>query len=422
MSGQDDRLVRRSVEAAARRVAGGPCPEPDVLGLYTDRGLDDAERGLVEDHLAGCPRCQATVAALVRSAPEAADVAGAAETGAGGVRAWWTGWRWLVPATATAAVVTLAIWVGRGPSERAAEADREVAPAPPAATAASPADRRQLEAPLAARSDPAAPALRAGAASFAEPRSPAAPGAGRRPTQRSGAAASETRLERAEPQRQREEAPVGSPAGQARPEATAAPTPAAPANAAPAGSTRTPLPPPPASAAPPPPPAPGQPPGTIQETITVAEAPARAPGAPTARTSERNAADQAAAGAMAKATASDTGATTRRMVELTGRVTYRTRQALPAGAIIEVQLLDVSRADAPAQPLGRTSIVTKGEQVPVPFAVAYDAGTIDARRRYVVQATITIAGRVAFRTTTAHPVLTSGGSGTDLEVVVQPVR
>ena len=160
----------------------------------------------------------------------------------------------------------------------------------------------------------------------------------------------------------------------------------------------------------------------LQETITVAEAPARAPGAPTARTSERNAADQAAAGAMAKATASDPGATTRRMVELAGRVTYRTRQALPAGAIIEVQLLDVSRADAPAQPLSRTSIVTKGEQVPVPFAVAYDASTIDARRRYVVQATITIAGRVAFRTTTAHPVLTSGGSGTDLEVVVQPVR
>ena len=110
------------------------------------------------------------------------------------------------------------------------------------------------------------------------------------------------------------------------------------------------------------------------------------------------------------------------MVELTGRVTYRTRQALPAGAIIEVQLLDASPADAPSPALGRTSIVTKGEQVPVPFTVAYDASTIDPRRRYVVQATITIAGRVAFRTTTAHAVLTSGGSGTDLEVVVAALR
>ena len=412
-----------------------------MLGLYADRGLDDAERVPVEDHLAGCTRCQATVAALVRSAPEAADVVGAAES-AGGVRAWWTGWRWLVPATATAAVVTLAIWVGRDPSERAAEADRAVASAPPAATAASPDDRRQNEAPSAARSDLAAIAPAPAAGRDAAAPGAAASGAGATQGAREKAptgfaavapapapapgsanfAASETRLERAEPERQREEAAVGSTAGQARPEATAAPTPAAPANEATARSTRAPLPPPPASAATPPPPAPVQPPGTLQETITVAEAPARAPGAPAARTTERNAADQAAAGALAKATTSDPGATTRRMVELTGRVTYRTRQALPAGAIIEVQLLDVSRADAPAQPLGRTSIVTKGEQVPVPFAVAYDASTIDPRRRYVVQATITIAGRVAFRTTTAHPVLTGGGSGTDLEVVVQPAR
>ena len=153
MSGQDDRLVRRAVEAAARRGAGGPCPEPDLLGLYTDRELDDAERGLVEAHVAGCGRCQATVAALVRSAPEAADVAGAAATGAGGVRAWWMGWRWLVPAAATAAVVTLAVWVGRGPSERAADADRAGATAAPAAAAASAGARRPLEAPLASRSD-----------------------------------------------------------------------------------------------------------------------------------------------------------------------------------------------------------------------------------------------------------------------------
>jgi uncharacterized lipoprotein YbaY len=158
----------------------------------------------------------------------------------------------------------------------------------------------------------------------------------------------------------------------------------------------------------------------LQETVSVA--PAGAPNPPSARPNERNAADQGAAGAMSRSTASATAASNRRMVELTGRVTYRTRQALPAGAIIEVQLLDASRADAPSQALGRTSIVTKGEQVPVPFAVAYDASTIDTRRRYVVQATITIAGRVAFRTTTAHPVLTSGGLGTDLEVVVESSR
>ena len=80
------------------------------------------------------------------------------------------------------------------------------------------------------------------------------------------------------------------------------------------------------------------------------------------------------------------------MVELTGRVTYRTRQALPPGATVDVRLLDVSRVDVPAQELGRIVIVTKGEQVPVPFAIRYDANAIDARRRYTVQATITIDG------------------------------
>ena len=136
--------------------------------------------------------------------------------------------------------------------------------------------------------------------------------------------------------------------------------------------------------------------------MSVAEAPARAANPPAARPNERNAADQAVAGALSRSTASATVASNRRMVELTGRVTYRTRQALPAGRDHRGAAARCSQADAPSPALGRTSIVTKGEQVPVPFTVAYDASTIDPRRRYVVQATITIAGRVAFRTTTAH--------------------
>ena len=108
-------------------------------------------------------------------------------------------------------------------------------------------------------------------------------------------------------------------------------------------------------------------------------------------------------------------------MELTGRVTYRTRAALPPGAIIDVRLLDVSRLDAPAAVRGRVEIVTRGEQVPVPFAVGYDADVIDPAHRYTVQATITVDGRVAYRTTTAHVVLTSGAPVKDIEVVVQPV-
>ena len=78
--------------------------------------------------------------------------------------------------------------------------------------------------------------------------------------------------------------------------------------------------------------------------------------------------------------------------------------------------------DAPAPVLGRVEIVTRGEQVPVPFAVGYDPAAIDPRGRYTVQATITVAGRVAYRTTTAHAVLTSGAPAAALEVGGDPRR
>ncbi len=405
MSQHDDRLVRRVAEVAAGRDPDGPCPDAEVLGLYAERGLDGDEYGRAEAHLAGCARCQATVAALVRSAPEAAEVAGAAGQGVGGVRRWWAGWRWLAPVTATAAVGMLALWVGRGPSDQAAESARveagptvsERAPLPPEplAPAQPPGGVAGSGAgsPPALRKDAdARPAQRAAAAE-----SPAAPPAA------SALAASEARFERAQPERQRE---VETRRDAATDQFRAAAVPPAP----PAG-----VPPSPAAASPPAP---------AEETLA-----ASASSATTAAARGRGARapvlnDAAAPGSMAKATASgaDAAAGIQRMVDLTGRVTYRTRQALPAGATIDVRLLDVSRMDVPAQELGRIVIVTKGEQAPVPFAIRYDANAIDARRRYSVQATITIEGRVAFRTTTAHLVLTNGGSGTDVEVVVEPQR
>lgn len=107
---------------------------------------------------------------------------------------------------------------------------------------------------------------------------------------------------------------------------------------------------------------------------------------------------------------------------LTGTVTYRTRQALPAGAVVEVRLVDISRADAPADVVARQVLVTKGEQVPIPFMLTYAAGSFEAGRRPAVQATIAIDNRVRFRTTTVQPVPAGGASATPMALVVQPVR
>ena len=107
---------------------------------------------------------------------------------------------------------------------------------------------------------------------------------------------------------------------------------------------------------------------------------------------------------------------------LTGTVAYRTRQALPAGAVVEVRLVDISRADAAGDVLARQVLVTKGEQVPVPFSITYAQGALESGRRYAVQATIAQDGRIRFRTTTVHAVPAEGAGATPMAIVVQPVR
>lgn len=105
---------------------------------------------------------------------------------------------------------------------------------------------------------------------------------------------------------------------------------------------------------------------------------------------------------------------------ITGTVTHRQRSALPPDAVVEVELRDVSLADAPAKLLGRQEIATKGRQVPIPFEIAYDPKAIDPRHSYAVTARILIGSQLALVTDTHHAVLTRGAPST-IEVVVVPV-
>lgn len=406
MSHDDERLVRQTMQTAAVRPPAGPCPDAELLALYADRGLDGDELDSVEAHVAGCTRCQATVAALVRSAPEE-HVAGAADDAETG-GAWWTGWRWLVPAGATAAVLALAVWIGRTPSQEAApvQVDTAASAALEPATrplgagdaaavvppGASPQTAPPPPAPAPARDFGGNAAARAAAESEARREAPPSAAA---QLQRAGQApvpaASADTLANARPV---EEAAAVTGASPAPPLPT--PSAAAPAEARQKAA--------PAPAAVAPAPEPGL---SAQRDAASAER---------ARTgAEPPAVGGVAAGAPALLTA-------RAEARLSGRVTYRTREALPAGAVVEVRLLDVSLADAPAEMLGRVEVVTKGEQVPIPFTVRYDAGAVDERRRYTLQVTIAIGGRVAYRSTTAHTVLTGGAPTADVEVVVERMR
>ena len=94
---------------------------------------------------------------------------------------------------------------------------------------------------------------------------------------------------------------------------------------------------------------------------------------------------------------------------VTGSVYYLERIALPPDAVLEVVVADVSRADAPAKTLGRTTMEPAG-QAPIAFQVHYDDSAVQASHRYAVRATIRVEGRLLYATTQNHPVLTEGST------------
>jgi uncharacterized lipoprotein YbaY len=107
---------------------------------------------------------------------------------------------------------------------------------------------------------------------------------------------------------------------------------------------------------------------------------------------------------------------------VTGTVTYLQRIALASGSVVTVRLQDVSRADAPAVVLGEQVITTTGQQVPIPFSIAYDPATIVPTNTYSVAARITGPdGTLLFTSTTANLVITQGRPTSGVEVVVEQV-
>lgn len=100
---------------------------------------------------------------------------------------------------------------------------------------------------------------------------------------------------------------------------------------------------------------------------------------------------------------------------LSGDVSWRERMALPPGAVVEVRLLDVSRADAPARVLAETRI-EDAVGSPVPFALSYDPAEITARGRYALRATIRDGEALLFTSTAHHAVFGSGPDQTSIGV------
>jgi putative lipoprotein len=102
-----------------------------------------------------------------------------------------------------------------------------------------------------------------------------------------------------------------------------------------------------------------------------------------------------------------------------GTATYKERMALPAGAVFEATIEDVSRADAPAVVIARTRVASPGNP-PIEFAIAYDRARILADHQYVVRAKILLEDKLLFASDTAAPVITRG-SPTSVSLMLRRV-
>lgn len=87
---------------------------------------------------------------------------------------------------------------------------------------------------------------------------------------------------------------------------------------------------------------------------------------------------------------------------ISGKVLYRERIMLPPQALVTVSLLDVSRADAPADVLAQTQIKGKSAS-PFDYELQFDPARIDPRHRYSLQARITVGDQLIFISTTSNP-------------------
>lgn len=104
---------------------------------------------------------------------------------------------------------------------------------------------------------------------------------------------------------------------------------------------------------------------------------------------------------------------------VSGTVSYLQRMALPANAVIQVQLLDVSLEDAAAKVMAEEKINLGQRQVPVPFTLSFDEAKIDDKHSYSVSAKITVDGELRFLTDKTYPVLTRGNPSR-VDLILKP--
>jgi len=106
---------------------------------------------------------------------------------------------------------------------------------------------------------------------------------------------------------------------------------------------------------------------------------------------------------------------------VSGTVLSLQRSALPPNAVLSVQLLDMTRANAASVLLAEQTIRTNGRQMPLNFEILYDPALVQENHRYAIRARILINGAIALSSPQTYPVITAGNPSR-VEVQVEPAR
>ena len=152
-----DDLLRATLKAPVPEPPDG-CLDAGVLAGWFEGTLDPAERAAAEAHAAGCSRCQAVLAAMIRIEPPMES------------RPWWRSpaFGWLVPLTVAAAALVVYVRMERDPRTLEVAMAPAVAPAPipPASgqsAAAEPAAKAERDAFVPSPAAPSRASTRAAA-------------------------------------------------------------------------------------------------------------------------------------------------------------------------------------------------------------------------------------------------------------------
>ena len=103
---------------------------------------------------------------------------------------------------------------------------------------------------------------------------------------------------------------------------------------------------------------------------------------------------------------------------VTGTITFDGDPTIPAGAVLAVELRDVSLQDA-SSTLIASQTIEDPERFPIDFSVSYEPDDIDPQATYGLQVRITVQDRLMYINDTSFDVLTRGnpGRGVDMWVV-----